>query len=106
MQNSFESSISESGSSSTEDDCDQIQSIKLNTRNEEETGGDYTIGNGSKPKRSAKVVIIGAGLAGLAAAQRLWSSGIKDVIMLEAQDYLGGRVRTMEHCDGILELVS
>lgn len=42
---------------------------------------------------SSSVVIIGAGAAGLAAAQRLNSRGI-DVVVLEARDRIGGRVWT------------
>ncbi len=40
-----------------------------------------------------RVVIIGAGLAGLAAAQELASEGVS-VVLLEAADEVGGRVRT------------
>jgi phytoene dehydrogenase-like protein len=43
--------------------------------------------------RSAPVVIVGAGLAGLACAQRLTRAGI-DVTVLEASAAVGGRVRT------------
>jgi phytoene dehydrogenase-like protein len=39
------------------------------------------------------VIIIGAGAAGLAAADRLHESGI-DVLLLEARDRLGGRIFT------------
>lgn len=46
------------------------------------------------------VVIIGAGLAGLNAALTLQSAG-KEVILLEASDRVGGRVRTDE-IDGLL----
>ncbi|CAB4058632.1 SMOX [Lepeophtheirus salmonis] len=44
----------------------------------------------------AKVVIIGAGAAGLFAAKKLIDSGQygpKDIIILEAQDYVGGRIK-------------
>lgn len=40
------------------------------------------------------VIIIGAGMAGLAAAAELRSKGIENSIILEAQDYIGGRVKT------------
>lgn len=40
------------------------------------------------------VVIVGGGVAGLSAAKELLAAGISDVIVLEAQDYLGGRVKT------------
>ncbi len=39
------------------------------------------------------VVIVGAGLAGLSCARQLLQSGV-DVLVLEAQDDVGGRVRT------------
>lgn len=42
---------------------------------------------------SDPVVVVGAGLAGLACAQRLADSGV-DVVVLEAADAVGGRVRT------------
>lgn len=47
---------------------------------------------------SCDVVIVGAGLAGLAASRYLTASGF-DVHVLEASDGVGGRVRT-DHVDG------
>ena len=49
---------------------------------------------------SAQVVVIGAGLAGLAAAHRLRAANL-EVIVLEAGDAPGGRVRT-DRRDGLL----
>jgi len=46
------------------------------------------------------VIVVGAGLAGLAAAVRLAGAGL-DVTVLEAGDDVGGRVRT-DHVDGLL----
>uniref|UniRef100_A0A6G1S8Y2 Spermine oxidase n=1 Tax=Aceria tosichella TaxID=561515 RepID=A0A6G1S8Y2_9ACAR len=57
-----------------------------------------------EPSQWAQVVIIGAGLAGLAAAQRLHESGVDDVIILDALDRVGGRVHTISHSDYLLEL--
>lgn len=58
------------------------------------------------PKLNSQVVIVGAGLAGLAAAQRLYEAGVRDVVILEAQNRIGGRVHTIKHSDYLLELVS
>ena len=55
------------------------------------------------PKRF-KVLIIGAGLAGLGAAQRLYEAGMKDTIILEAQNKTGGRVLTSWQVTGVLYL--
>jgi phytoene dehydrogenase-like protein len=48
----------------------------------------------------ADVVVVGAGLAGLACARALGEAGI-DVAVHEASDAVGGRVRT-DHVDGML----
>lgn len=45
----------------------------------------------------ARVCIIGAGVAGLSAAQKLIQAGVKGIVVLEAQDRIGGRVHTVEH---------
>ena len=45
-------------------------------------------------KRSESVLIIGAGVAGLAAAERLRFHGLTDVTLLESRDRVGGRVHT------------
>jgi monoamine oxidase len=45
---------------------------------------------------AADVIIIGAGIAGLAAMQRLAAAGM-DVLVLEARERLGGRIFTQQH---------
>lgn len=43
--------------------------------------------------RRTKVLILGAGVAGLVAAKTLQENGISDFLILEAQDYIGGRFK-------------
>ena len=45
---------------------------------------------------AADVIVIGAGIAGLAAMQRLAAAGM-DVLVLEARERLGGRIFTQQH---------
>ena len=52
------------------------------------------IGGGSCEQPDAEVLILGAGMAGIAAAYGLQQNGTKDFIILEAQDRIGGRMRT------------
>jgi phytoene dehydrogenase-like protein len=54
----------------------------------------------AKPLEEHDVVIVGAGLAGLAAAIHLTTAG-RDVVVVEASDGIGGRVRT-DIVDGFL----
>ncbi|MCG8608132.1 protoporphyrinogen oxidase [bacterium] len=54
----------------------------------------------SKPSVQKDVVILGAGISGLATAYRLSKSGL-DVLVLEKSDHIGGAIRT-EECDGFL----
>lgn len=45
------------------------------------------------------VVIIGAGAAGIAAATKLISNGFRNVVVLEGQNRIGGRIQTIP-CNG------
>lgn len=56
-----------------------------------------------KPGR-VRVVVVGAGVSGLAAALTLVQGGIKDVLVLEAAHRPGGRVRTINYGAHILEI--
>jgi monoamine oxidase len=49
---------------------------------------------------SADVIVIGAGVAGLAAARRLAEAGLR-VLILEARDRVGGRVWTIHGAGGV-----
>lgn len=44
----------------------------------------------------ATVVVVGAGVAGLTAANRLRQLGIDDVLVVEAADHVGGRIKQVE----------
>ncbi len=53
-----------------------------------------------KPPPSGTVLIVGAGLSGMAAAYELEKAGYKDVKILEMSQRYGGRVMTLDMKDG------
>lgn len=55
-------------------------------------GRQLRLGKRTKIRRT-KVLILGAGVAGLVAAKTLEEKGINDFLILEAQDYIGGRFK-------------
>ena len=42
-----------------------------------------------------QVIVIGGGMAGIAACHKLVEMGVKDILLLEASDRLGGRINTI-----------
>ena len=50
--------------------------------------------------QNARIAIVGAGLAGLYAAYSLEKKGIKDYVILEAREILGGRIASTVHSAG------
>eukprot|EP01084_Bolivina_argentea_P009926 18532_1 len=48
------------------------------------------------PNTKYSTIIMGAGMSGISAAKRLYDSGDRNFIVLEAQDYIGGRTKTVE----------
>lgn len=55
-------------------------------------GRQLRLGKRTKIRRT-KVLILVAGVAGLVAAKTLQEKGINDFLILEAQDYIGGRFK-------------
>ncbi|KAK2585862.1 hypothetical protein KPH14_010456 [Odynerus spinipes] len=51
-----------------------------------------------------KILIIGAGAAGIAAAKRLLEKGFQNVTILEASDRIGGRIHTVEFSNNVVDL--
>lgn len=50
---------------------------------------------GARRTEKTRVVIVGAGIAGLAAAKTLEDAGFVDYLLLEAQDVVGGRIHSV-----------
>ncbi|XP_017088698.2 peroxisomal N(1)-acetyl-spermine/spermidine oxidase [Drosophila bipectinata] len=55
-------------------------------------GGESTSGSDNPTPTNVKVVIIGAGMAGLSAANHLLQNGCEDFLILEARGRIGGRI--------------
>ncbi|XP_067647273.1 spermine oxidase-like [Eurosta solidaginis] len=53
---------------------------------------------------TTRIVIIGAGSAGIAAGTRLLQTGFKNVLVLEAENRFGGRVHTIPFGDNVVDL--
>ena len=51
-----------------------------------------------------KIIIIGSGAAGFAAASKLIFNGFKNVLVLEAENRIGGRVHTIPYGANVLDM--
>lgn len=51
-----------------------------------------------------KVIIVGGGASGFAAAAKLIENGWRNVMILEAENRLGGRINTINFGENVLDL--
>ena len=51
-----------------------------------------------------KVIILGGGMAGIAATEYLYGHGIKDILVLEGKDYIGGRIKDAKFSGNLVPL--
>lgn len=58
---------------------------------------DDPLNSGFRRYHQPRIVVIGAGLAGLAATQTLLENGFTNVTVLEALDCIGGRVQSVQY---------
>lgn len=56
------------------------------------------------PKSGTRIVIIGCGASGTAAATKLMSNGFENIQILEAENRIGGRVNTVKFDDYLVDL--
>ena len=59
--------------------------------------------DGASSQKAADVLVLGAGMAGLAAARALAQRGMR-LLLLEARDRVGGRVHSLQTSHGVVEL--
>ncbi|XP_062903175.1 spermine oxidase [Mobula hypostoma] len=57
---------------------------------------DDPLSRGSQGKRQPRIVVVGAGLAGLSAVKLLLVNGFTDITVLEASERIGGRVQSIK----------
>lgn len=65
---------------------------------------DDPLSSGLRSHQKPRIVVIGAGLAGLSATRTLLEHGFTDVTILEAADHIGGRVLSVPNGKSTLEL--
>lgn len=61
-------------------------------------------GKALKSDDEPRIVIIGAGLAGVTALSELLDNGYRNVVLLEAQDRVGGRIQTVPFGANVADL--
>lgn len=66
-----------------------LEDVNMSARKADDTGGEE---NQNECFQTCRVVIIGAGMAGLSAANHLMKNNIHDFVILEARNRVGGRI--------------
>lgn len=54
--------------------------------------------------KNPKILIIGAGASGLAAATKLYENGLTNIKILEAENRIGGRIHSVPFGGGLIDL--
>ncbi|CRL05312.1 CLUMA_CG018144, isoform A [Clunio marinus] len=54
--------------------------------------------------QNVRIIVVGAGISGISAASRLLENGFKNVIILEAEKRIGGRVNTSPFANNVVDL--
>lgn len=75
--------------------------VSVEASHSHESVGYFSLAN---KKMEKKIVIIGSGAAGFAAASKLVSNGFENVVILEAEDRIGGRVNTIPYGANVLDM--
>lgn len=57
-----------------------------------------------KSLETVRIVVVGAGAAGIAAATKLLEAGCRNVVILEAENRIGGRIYTTPFADNVIDL--
>lgn len=58
----------------------------------------------ASPTAAPNIIIVGAGLSGYSAAAKLLENGHQDILILEAEGRIGGRVHSVQQGDGSIDL--
>ncbi|GJQ66029.1 hypothetical protein Trydic_g4119 [Trypoxylus dichotomus] len=53
---------------------------------------------------SSTIIIVGTGPSGIAAATRLLKNNVTDILILEAEDRIGGRINSIEYGSAVIDM--
>lgn len=51
-----------------------------------------------------RIIVIGAGAAGVAATTKLLDAGFRNILLLEAENRIGGRINTIDYGENVLDM--